>query len=44
MTQTNRKIYHVLGLENEYCHNYHIPQGNLQIQHNPYHIINGIFS
>ena len=28
---------------NQYCQNYYITQGNLQIQFNPYQITNGIF-
>ena len=29
--------------KNQYCQNYYITQGNLQIQFNPYQITNGIF-
>ena len=42
MTQRDGKIYHVFGLE-VYSQNDHTNQGNLQIQCNPYEIINGIF-
>ena len=39
MTQTDGKIYHTLGLKNQYCQNHYNTQGNLQIQCNPYQII-----
>ena len=32
-----------LGRENQYCENYYITKHNLQIQHDPYQITNGIF-
>ena len=43
MTQTDGKIYCVLGLKNQYCQNDCITQGNLQIQCNFYPITNDIF-
>ena len=43
MTQTDGKIYHVLGWKNQYCQKDSTTQGNLQIQCNPYQITNGIF-
>ena len=43
MTPTAEKIYHVLGLEESTLSKYLTAQGNLQIQRNPYQIINGIF-
>ena len=43
MTQTDGKIYCVLGLEESYCQNAYTAQSNLQIQCNPYEITNGIF-
>ena len=43
MTQTDEDIYHVFGLENQYCQNDYTTQSNLQIQCNPYQITNGIF-
>ena len=41
--QTDGKISHVCGLKKQYCQNDYTPQGNLQIQCNPYQISNGIF-
>ena len=32
-----------LGRKNQYCENYYITKHNLQIQHDPYQITNGIF-
>ena len=43
MTQTDKEIYCVLGLENQFSWNNYPIQGNLQIKCNPYHITNGIF-
>ena len=43
MIPTDGEIYHVLGLENQYCENDYTTQINLQIQRNPYQITNGIF-
>ena len=37
-TQTEREVYHVLGLKNQYCENDYITQSNPQIRHNPYQI------
>ena len=33
---TNRDIYHIFGLKNEYCENDYNTKSNLQIQWNPY--------
>ena len=43
MIQTDGEIYHILGLENQYCENDYTTQSNLQIQCNPYQTTNGIF-
>ena len=43
MTQTDGEIYHVLDWKNQHCENDYTTQSNLQIQCNPYQIINGIF-
>ena len=43
MTQTDGKIHYVLGLEESILLKLAIPQGNLQIQCNPWQITNGIF-
>ena len=43
MTQTDEEIYHVLDWKSQYCKNDYTTQSNLQIQRNPYQIINGIF-
>ena len=43
MTQTDGKIYHVLGLKESILSRCHTTQGNLQGQCNPYQITNGIF-
>ena len=40
---TDGKIYHALGLEESIFSNGYTTQGNLQIQHNPYQIMNVIF-
>ena len=40
---TNRSIYHVLGLEESILSKWYTTQGNLQIQCNPYQNTNGIF-
>ena len=40
---TNRKMNHILGLEESILLNDYTTQGNLQIQSNPCHIINSIF-
>ena len=37
------RLYHVLNWKNQYYENYYTTQSNLQIQWNPYQIINGIF-
>ena len=39
---TNREIYHVIGLE-EHCENDYTTQSNLQFQCKPYQITSGIF-
>ena len=33
---TNRDIYHIFGLKNEYCENDYNTKSNLQIKWNPY--------
>ena len=43
MTGTDRKIYHVLGLEESLVSKWLYSQGNLHIQCNTYQITNGIF-
>ena len=43
MTQTDGKIYHILGLEELVLSNNYTTQGNIQIQCNAYQINNGIF-
>ena len=43
MTQTDGKIYHILGLEELVLSNNYTTQGNIQIQCNAYQVNNGIF-
>ena len=40
---TTRKIYHVLGLKDQYCQNDYSTRSNLQIQNNHFQITNCIF-
>ena len=43
MAQIDGEIYHVLGLENQYCENECTTESDLQIQYNPCQITNAIF-
>ena len=38
------ELHMFLDVKNQYCENDHLPQGNLQIQCNPYQITHDIFS
>ena len=44
MTQTDEKTYHTFGLQESILSKDYTPQGNLQIQCNPYQINKDIFS